>query len=221
MPLWAVFFMMALNKLKNSIQRMNLSQIFSCFLLCLVTMFFALVMLILVQDAHGLDFNFVNSPEGFMFRKKPFVFIFFLTLVVMTVILAASRRNRFLAKHYFLLFSALLVVIQANSAFTAYKYQLSNRTVYQLHGRALSPFITQEVKQNHDKIVIVSDQSEFFGKLGPRLEQSIRFWVSTSMSKPSIKFISFNDFLSHDGNWDGKLYGITTDLTGKPIYNYM
>ncbi len=41
------------------------------------------------------------------------------------------------------------------------------------------------------------------------------------MSKPSIKFISFNDFLSHDGNWDGKLYGITTDLTGNPIYNYI
>ena len=47
------------------------------------------------------------------------------------------------------------------------------------------------------------------------------FWVSTSVSKPSITFISFNDFLSHDGNWDGKLYGITTDLTGNPIYSYI
>ena len=98
---------------------------------------------------------------------------------------------------------------------------LSHRTDYQLHGRALSPFITQEVKQNHEKIVIVSDQAELLGKSGVRLQESIQFWVSTSMSKPSIKFISFNDFLSHDGNWDGKLYGITTDLTGNPIYNYI
>jgi hypothetical protein len=27
--------------------------------------------------------------------------------------------------------------------------------------------------------------------------------------------------LSHDGNWDGKLYGITTDLAGNPVYNYV
>lgn len=220
MPLWAVLFMMALNKLKNSVHSANLSQIISCFLLCSISIFFALVMLIIVQDAQSLRFNFFNNPEGVMFRKKPFVFIFFLTLVVMTGILAASRRNRSLTKHYFLLFSSLLVIIQASSAFTAYKYLLSDRINYQLHGRALSQFILLNVKRDHEKILIVSDQ-EIFGKLGKRLEQSIQFWVSSSMSTPSIKFIYLKDFLSHDENWDGQLYGITADLTGNPIYNYM
>jgi 4-amino-4-deoxy-L-arabinose transferase-like glycosyltransferase len=223
MPLWSILFMMALNKLKNSIRSANLSQIISCFLLCLGAVFFALVMLVIVQDAQRLDLNFVNSPEGFMFRKKLFDFIFFLTLVAMTGILAASRRNMSLTKHYFLLFSILLVVIQASSAFTAYKHLLSDRKNYQLHGRALSSFILQNANKDHEKIVIASDQDEFilFSSLGRRVEQSIQFWVSTSMRKPSIKVVSFKEFLSHDGNWDGKLYRLTTNLTSNPIYNYM
>ena len=188
-PLWVILFMIVLTKLKDAAARFPLSRLVYSSFLCLVLLFLPLVLL--RSENAPWSYDFVDTTDG-LFYRSPYLFILFgLVFIMMVITLFLYRRNRFISSHIFVIISILVIVIQAFSAITPCKYLLSHRTAYQLHGRALSPFIAQEVRENHDKIIVISDQPELIGKSGLRLRQSIMFWVSTSEHPLSIKFIPF------------------------------
>lgn len=219
MPLWLIVFMIALNKIKNAVHRLNLSHIIFCSLLCFASMFLALVILMLIQDARGLEFYFANSPDVSVFMRmqpKPFVFFFFILFTIMAGILAAGRQNRLLSERFILIFSLLLFLIQTGSSYTVLQVLYRPADV-EFHGRALSQFIRDELKTNDEKITMISDEPEFHIQ---RLPASIAFWLTERKIEPPITFISFKDYFSGDRRESDKVYTITKGYSGIPIYKY-
>jgi hypothetical protein len=217
MPLWVILFMIALNKIKYALPRLNLFQIIICSFLCLGAIFFAMVMLTIIQDARGLGLGFLNGPDAVMFRKIPFILFFIMIFIVMACILAFSIRKEFLSKHLIPLFTLLLILIQISSSFAAMKYTLTFRPGYQQHGRALSLFVGSKIKKNDEKIIMISDDQHFYDK---RLRQSIEFWLPARLRRPFISFISFEDYHAGGRNWPDAVYILTRDYSGDPLYRY-
>ncbi|RJQ45945.1 MAG: hypothetical protein C4538_07455 [Nitrospiraceae bacterium] len=216
-PLWVIVFMIALYKVKDKVAGSNLTQrLYSC-ITCFIILSIPFVLLFLSHYERLLSESY---PAFFIHDKTFFIFLAAIIIFIMGIILSLSGQNRLVARHFVLLVSTLVIVVQAYTPFAAYKYILLNRTGYQLHGRALSPFIKQEVKKDLDKIIIVSNQTDLLSKSGLRVEQSLQFWVSESGGMPSIKFISFDEYSSHDVNLNGKLYSITTKEAPNPVYIY-
>jgi hypothetical protein len=215
-PFWLIVFMISLNKIKNAVHRLKLSQIIFCSLLCFASLFLALAMLMPLQDARGSNFSFVNYPDGAMFMRKPFVFLFFTLFAVMSVIFVAGRRKRILSDRFIPIFSLLLLLIQAGSAYSAMQ-ALYSRSGFELHGRALSQFIKDELKTIDGKITMISDGP---GLQSRRLAPSVGFWMSDGEIKPPITFISLKDYFSNDRGWTEKLYIITRGYSGTPLYSY-
>jgi hypothetical protein len=214
MPLWLIVFMIALNKIKNSLHRLNVYYVIFCSLLVLGALFYALVMLTIIQDAQGLNFSFINAPAVKMFIKKPYVLFFVIIFFPMFVILAAGRRNTYLQNRFIHIFSISLLLLQIISSYTVTFSHGTN----QLHGRALSSFIERETGKNGDRIVVINDESGLDSK---RLKYLIRFWLSAQAEQPVIKILSLEDYYANDLNWPAKIYVLTKDPSDNPVYKYV
>jgi hypothetical protein len=215
-PLYLIVFMIALNKIKNAVHRLSLSQIIICSLFCFISIFIAIEMLFIIQDAKGLEYSFLNSPDGVMFENIIFTFLFLLIFVLVAGILIVGRRNKLLLKHFILLFSMLLLMMQLSTSYKALKVTFYSHT-YQLHGRALSQFLGKEIKMSNEKIIIVNGNPKFCTEW---LSPTIKFWLLSPIHNVSINFITIKDYFSDKSDWSDKMFFLTRVYYGIPLYKY-
>jgi hypothetical protein len=249
LPLWVIVFMIALNKVKNSLHLSNLPQIIFCSLLCLASIFYSLVMIRYIPGAQGLQLSFLNAPDIQLFISKRLIFFYFIVFISMAGMLAISSQNSFLSKNFILFFTAIALLVQTSASYPALVNNLTYRKPSELHGRALSQFIKNEIKTNDNRVIFIPDDREFYinkpeqsNKMrsknspdrwnleiwssvtfwlpAPSKEPSRKFFISTEeYSEPSIDFLTLKDYLDNR-NRSGKKYLITGDKTGEPLFEY-
>lgn len=218
MPFWLIVFMIALNKIRNSLHKLNVSSVIFCSLLVSGALFYALVMLTLTQDARGLAYSFSDFPYLEIFIHEPYILFFVIIFFPVFVILAAGRLNNYLPNRFIHIFSISLLLVQIITAYTgvasATVHQWAN---YKLHGRALSLFVEQEAGKKGDTIVVINDESALDSE---RLRHATRFWLSVQAGQPPIAILSPKDYHAGGPDQPDKMYVLTKDQSGKPVYRY-
>lgn len=218
-PLYLLIGMISLNKIKNALHRLSLSQVIICSFFCFISFIVALEILFTSQAAEGLKFYFLNNSDAVMFKNKIFIFLFLLIFIFITGIFAVGRQAKLLSKHLVLLFFILLLFFQLSTSYKALEYVQDLRAhVYMFHGQALAQFLGREFKMGNEEITIVNDDPQLTVKWLPR---TIKFWLCQPIGDTSLRFITIKDYFSDSIKYSDKIYFLTSVYHGLPLYNYV
>jgi len=219
-PLYLIFFMIALNKLKNSLHLLNISRIIFCSLFSLIVILLSQVTLFRLPWWQ-LKFEFINNPDGVPYQLEVFTFFILFAVLILTGMLALRFRNENFTGRYIVSFSVLFVIsVQVISSFGAFQWSvIRNRQV--VHGKMLAEFLKHEGKRNGETITVIYDIPKMSGYYSLMLSNSLKFWLDLQWEDKSISFVPIGEYSLQHREVSDKLYLLTRFNSGQPLLQYV